>query len=134
MAFLIVFDANDLDSCQEALNLHMFLKDDWTKKDIDDQPRVSFMPHVVLVANKFDKDPGNEKLHVNLRQTKFYAKEQQIDHYTISSGDLQSVENLFQITIDNIATRTQLWQPDQQKVDDTDQGTGPAKAWLSGLW
>lgn len=80
MGFLIVFDANDSKSYEEALNLHMLLLEDIKRR------RIKLQPVVFLVANKIDADPQSEAFLQIMASAELYARERMVGFWQVQGG------------------------------------------------
>ncbi|CAD7944188.1 unnamed protein product [Amoebophrya sp. A120] len=113
MGFLIVFDANETKSYEEALNLHSLLLDDLKRK------KIKLEPVVYLVANKIDKDPHSDTFCQIIASAELYSKEKMIRFWQVSSMEFVRVKKMFREMVSKIRSNQILWL-----VDD-----GPAVCW-----
>ncbi|CAD7932069.1 unnamed protein product [Amoebophrya sp. A25] len=123
MGFLIVFDANDTKSYEEALNLHVLLQDDLKRK------KIKLEPVVYLVANKIDKDPQSETYCQIIASAELYSKEKMIRFWQVSALESIRVKKMFREMVAKIRSNQMLWLEDSgpPPADDADGAEDPQK-------
>merc|ERR1719188_386522 len=113
MGYMIVFDSNDPKSYEEALNLHLLLKEDLARR------KIKLEPVVYLVANKIDKDPQSETFFQIMASAELYSKEKMIRFWQVSAMEFIRVKKMFREMVSKIRSNQILWL-----IDDGEGGMG----------
>eukprot|EP00392_Amoebophrya_sp_AT5.2_P013302 g13420.t1 len=116
MGFLIVFDANDTKSYEEALNLHSLLLDDLKRK------KIKLEPVVYLVANKIDKDPHSDTFCQIIASAELYSKEKMIRFWQVSALEFVRVKKMFREMVSKIRSNQILWLLDEGPQKNEEEG------------
>lgn len=103
MAYLILFDALDRASFQEATKLHRELKQRIDQGELH--------PVVYLVANKVDKDPWSSELEVLKRSARTYSEDSGVPYYEVSALQFRGVKKLFRNLMYAVLVDQKLWSP-----------------------
>lgn len=125
MGFMIVFDANDTKSYEEALNLHLLLQEDLKRK------KIKLEPVVYLVANKIDKDPQSDTFFQIIASAELYSKEKMIRLWQVSALEFVRVKKMFREMVNKIRSNQILWLLDDgQRVTEDFGDSGGEKCTL----
>jgi len=103
MGFLVVFDATDTKSYEEALNILLLLEDDLKKK------KCRLKPVIYLVANKIDKDPACDIFVNIINSAEVYSLSKMIRFWQVSALEYKRVKKMFREMLNAIKSNQTLW-------------------------
>jgi len=103
MGFLVVFDATDTKSYEEALNILLMLDDDLKKK------KSHWKPVIYLVANKIDKDPACDVFINIINSAEVYSLSKMIRFWQVSALEYKRVKKMFREMLNAIKSNQTLW-------------------------
>merc|ERR1712113_1160868 len=104
MAYLLLFDANKIESFKEALKQHEALETFRAQKGI------LVKPLVYLVANKIDMDDSAEDFKRIIYWAEREAADREVSFYQVSALKYKNVKKLFRCVVHDVRRNVHLWR------------------------